>query len=182
MMMRLKRCRTALLAIGIVLLWSTGALAAKCFLRYDDGTVVETWAAIKDGAEPSSSDRGRVVTLDVWQEIEDLATWEPVSEVYPGQDLILWCYFNALGELAVPFDQLVGRDMLFSYILIGALDLRDSRTLRIEAGDEGWFGTGIPYTVPTDAPAGKFLYFTRAEISGLWARNSWDWGIYTVVR
>ena len=178
----LRRYAIVFLAIGIALSWATGALAAKSFLYYDDGTVVETWSAIKDDVETTSDDAAPVVTLDVYEEIRDAITGEPVSELYPGQEVVLSCFFNPLGDLEVPFDQLIGREMTAYFILLGILKYKYSWPLTIGPGYENLVGLGISYTVPDDAPAGKFLYFTRATISGLQANNNKDWGIYSVVK
>jgi len=181
-MTNLRSYWVVLLTIGIILSWTNGALAGKSFLRYDDGTVVETWSKIKDDVETPSDDAAPVVTLDVWEEIEDIDTGVPVSEVYPGQEVILWCMFNRLSDLEVPFDQLIGREMTAYFTLLGTLKYKYNWSLTIEPGDEGLVGMGVGYTVPTDASAGKFLYFTRATISGLKAKNNMDWGIYSVVK
>jgi len=179
----LRRYAIVFLTIGITLSWTTGALAVKSFLRYDDGTVVEKWSEIKDDVETPSADKGKIVTLDVQEEIWDSNTMEPISEVYPGQEIILWCFFNRLDSLEVPFDQLIGRDITAYFTLLGALNYKYNWALTIEEDHWSLGGMGVGYyTVPNDAQAGRFLYFTRAKISGLWARNAWAWGIYSVVR
>jgi len=177
----LRRYGIVLLTIGIIFSWTNGALAERFFLLYDDGTVVETWSRIKDDVETSSNDVEQVVTLDVWEEIDDADTFDPISEVYPGQEVILWCFFNPLRDLEVPFEELIGREMTAYFILLGALKYRYNWSLTIEPDDDGLSGMGVLYTVPDDAPAKKFLYFTLARISDLEANNNRDWGIYSVV-
>jgi len=178
----LRRYSIVFLTIGITLSLATGALAGEAFLRYDNGTVVETWSEIKDDVETPSADAAPIVTLDVWEEIKDADTREPVSEVYPGQEVVLYCYFNRLDSLEVPFDQLIGREITAYYILFGALKYKYNWSLTIDPDHGGLVGMGVYYTVPNDAPAGKFLYFTLARISDLKANNNRDWGIYSVVK
>jgi hypothetical protein len=177
----LRRYAIVFLTIGIALSWTTGALAGKVFLRYDNGTVVEKWSEIKDDVETPSADAASIITLDVWEEIKDADTRDPVSEVYPGQEVILYCYFNRLDSLEVPFKQLIGREITAYYILFGALKYKYNWSLTIEHDHGGLVGMGVYYTVPNDVPTGKFLYFTLATISGLKANNNRDWGIYSIV-
>jgi hypothetical protein len=168
--------------IGTLLfLWTTSIFAEECYLFYDDGTIKEAGAPSRASVEaPPSEDA--TVTLDVKAIIMDSATGQEVFEVHPGQIVTLWCFFNRLGDLEVPFDQLIGHEISFSYRLFGILKYQDQFAFPIEYGQEGYQWVGVTYIVPIDALPGKFLYVTSAKISGFQVENNRDRGVYAVVK
>ena len=165
----------------ILLLGATNVFAGKFYHFYADGTIKEISTVEQAEGDDSLPDVGEIVTLDVEAIIMDNVTGREVFGVHPGQQVILWCFFNRLGDLEVPFDQLIGHEISFSYRLFGELKHQNQVAFPIASGDEGVVGVGTGYTVPADAQPGKFLYVTSAKISGFQVNNNRDRGVYAVV-
>ena len=165
----------------ILLLGATNVFAGKFYHFYADGTIKEISTVEQAESDDSLPDVGETVTLDVEAVITDQQTGEEVRAVSPGQPVILWCFFNRLGDLEVPFPELIGREMTFVYRLFGGLTYQNRIVFPIGPDDENVVGVGIGYDVPQDATPGKFLYLTSARISDLQANNNRDSGVYQVV-
>ena len=145
-------------------------------LNYSDGTMREVLLTkvLPLDLEPDENVAAPTVTLDAWVSIEDYNTGESIRLVYPGQQVILWIFFDSLGSLEVPFADLVGRRMVPFYFLRGKLNYSEYWTLEIEPGDENLVGLGMSYTVPKDAQTGYFIDIGLVFISGIDCQDNSD--------
>ncbi len=150
-------------------------------LKYKDGKMEE----ISDGTFSLNyalhTKAVSTVTINASVTIHDADTMKEVIEVYPGQKVILYIYFNPLVNLEGPFEDLIGRDMKSSYKLTGTIRFKARRKFPIEEDHAGLIGVGIFYTIPKDAKRGKFKYKGKVKISGLKCEDNSDEKEYKVV-
>ncbi len=161
----------------LILGWGGTSQAAELLMRDADGRLWAREATPVTAAEAraaASEGVALVVTLDTWFAMEDLLSGNQVTTVSPGQDLILWTYFNRLDSLEVPFTDLIGRDMYAGFKLIGTLNLTTWFRITISDQDGGLVGLGTGYAVPVDAAEGFFGAGGGNLISGLEAVNNKD--------
>ena len=178
-----RKYRIELWIVGtlLFLLWTTSIFAEEYYLFYDDGTIEEVGVTSQVGVETSASE-DTTVTLDVNATITDSITHDRVFAVHPGQKVYLECFFNRLGNLGVPFDQLVGHEMSLSYRLSGKLKYRWRTKFTIASGSAGLIGVGKMYEVPTDVQPGEFFFTTSAKISDFQVYNNRDRGVHAAVK
>ena len=167
----LRKLGLLLLVMGVVLLWSFGATTGKVMLRYADGKTVAISATIRPNADIPIADKGPVLTMDVYGWIE-LESTGPVRVIHPGQRVTVWCSFNPLNTLEVPFEQLVGHNMYISTKLTGAVTFSNLiGPLQIISGGV-WSGFGGSFDVPSNAPPGQFIQTARVAIEGFSCQKS----------
>ena len=153
------------LALIALALWSVQAAALPLTVYHADGT--RTLREVHANA-PAQDERSiaATVTLNTSLQMNETVGFTEILAAAPGQTVNLSTLFNALGSLEVPFQALIGRQVLVSFYAPG-IGLSTNFTVTIEAGDENVIGYGINYTIPLNAPTGPFRTYGLDRIGGV---------------
>ena len=171
-----KRIFVFVIAIFLLLVARVNA-QDTILLYYSDGSVQEVAATQPSDSQLYSwEDVQAGVTLDAYVFIEDRTTNEVVNWVYPGQEVMLWIFFNPLGSLGIPFENLIGRSLVPINLLRGSLTHHNFTVHEIEPDEGGVVGIGIGYDVPY-GESGYFLQLGLVFISGITCEENVDWGL-----
>lgn len=159
---------------------------AEIVLVYSDGTVqtvipeANTGNSQTDSLSNVETLKATVIDLGVEVLIMD-QEFTVIKKVNAGQDVILGVMFNALGELEVPFNQLVGKKITVKFQSKGKLKLKETLQYTITSTDQGVVGLGKPYTIPAKAKTGKFVLKATMTIQDFNVKNNIASGRYSII-
>lgn len=156
-----------------------GGYPSSVFIfEYADGTVREQRMGVYEASMTPRAGESDVLTFDT-QVLILSELLEEVVVVNPGQSVSIGFQFNPLDTLGVPFDELIGHELIFN-VIAPRLDFQYNIPFQITEDFAGLMAITASHTVPEDLEAGPFGVAVRNGIEGYVSINANDRAIRLV--